>query len=87
MHDYLIGRFTVNTSLAYYYCHNGPLHIYRIMHIIIDIQKDHGISFCVLDQIKHYVCISGVDHIHAATVVVNELEGKSDIVFGFLSIA
>ncbi|XVF76119.1 hypothetical protein PTKIN_Ptkin13bG0240200 [Pterospermum kingtungense] len=37
MHDYLIGGFTANTTLAHYCRDNGLLlHIHRAMHAVID---------------------------------------------------
>ncbi|KAK8470452.1 LOW QUALITY PROTEIN: hypothetical protein PHAVU_004G151000, partial [Phaseolus vulgaris] len=54
IHDYLIGRFTANTSLTHYCRDNGLLlHIHRAMHAIIDSQKNHGIHFRVLAKALH----------------------------------
>jgi ribulose-bisphosphate carboxylase large chain len=40
MHDYPMGCFTANTSLAHYCRENGLLlHIHRAMHAVIDRQK------------------------------------------------
>ncbi|CAN6440737.1 unnamed protein product [Victoria cruziana] len=42
MHDYLIGGFTTNTSLAHYCRDNGLLlHIYCAMHAVIDRKRNH----------------------------------------------
>ncbi|KAL7609413.1 hypothetical protein Lser_V15G13556 [Lactuca serriola] len=63
MHDYLIGGFTANTSLAHYCRDNGLLlHIHRVMHAVIDRQKNHGIHFRVLAKALR---MSGGDHIHS----------------------
>ncbi|CAN6446803.1 unnamed protein product [Victoria cruziana] len=67
MHDYLIGGFTANTSLAHYCRDNGLLlHIHRTMHAVIDRQRNHGIHFRVLVKV---LCMSGGDHIHSGTIV------------------
>ena len=68
MHDYLTGGFTTNTTLAYY-CRD-ILHIYRVMHAIIDRQKYHGMHFRVLAKA---LCLFGGDHIHCfeMTSVIN----------------
>ncbi|MFQ6634825.1 hypothetical protein Gotur_012256 [Gossypium turneri] len=67
MHDYLTGGFTSNTSLAHYYRDNGLLlHIHRVIHVVIDRQKNHGMHFHVLAKALR---MSGGDHIHAGTVV------------------
>ncbi|CAA3001923.1 ribulose-1,5-bisphosphate carboxylase oxygenase large subunit [Olea europaea subsp. europaea] len=66
MYDYLIGGFTANTSLAHYCLDNGLLlHIHRVMHVVIDRQKNHGIKFCVLVKA---LCMSGGDYINSGTV-------------------
>ena len=81
MHDYLTGRFTANTSLAHYCRDNGLLlHIHRAMHAVIDRQKNHGIHFRVLAKALR---MSGRDHIHSGTVVVN-LKEKETTLWAFL---
>ncbi|KAK4577489.1 hypothetical protein RGQ29_027842 [Quercus rubra] len=83
MHDYLIGGFTANTSLAHYCRDNGLLlHIHRAMHIVIDRQKNHGIHFRVLAKALR---MSGGDHIHSGTVV-GKLEGEREITLGFVDL-
>ncbi|KAL5053348.1 hypothetical protein RYX36_034030 [Vicia faba] len=76
MHDYLTGGFTANTTLSHYFRDNGLLlHIHRVMHAVIDRQKNHGMHFRVLAKALH---MSGGDHIHAGTVV-GKLEGEREI--------
>ncbi|TYH45954.1 hypothetical protein ES332_D11G301900v1 [Gossypium tomentosum] len=83
MHDYLIGGFTANTSLAHYCRDNGLLlHIHRAMHVVIDRQKNHGMHFRVLAKALR---MFGGDHIHAGTVV-GKLEGEKDITLGFVDL-
>ncbi|PHU19935.1 Ribulose bisphosphate carboxylase large chain [Capsicum chinense] len=44
MHDYLMGGFTANTSLAHYCRDNGLLlYIHHVMDAVIDIPKNHGV--------------------------------------------
>ncbi|KAM3744748.1 hypothetical protein ACB098_06G075400 [Castanea mollissima] len=84
MHDYLTGGFIENTSLAHYCRDNGLLlHIHRVMHAVIDRQKNHGIHFHVLAKALR---MSGGDHIHSDTVVV-KLEGEREITLGFIEAA
>ncbi|CAN6446836.1 unnamed protein product [Victoria cruziana] len=83
MHDYLIGGFTANTSLAHYCRDNGLLlHIHHTMHAIIDRQRNHGIHFRVLAKV---LCMSGGDHIHSGTIV-GKLEGERDVTLGFVDL-
>jgi ribulose-bisphosphate carboxylase large chain len=83
MHDYLMGGFTANTSLAHY-CRDNDLllHIHRAMHAVIDRQKSHGMHFRVLAKA---LCMSGGDHIHSGTVV-GKLEGERDVTLGFVDL-
>ncbi|CAN6454789.1 unnamed protein product [Victoria cruziana] len=83
MHDYLIGGFTANTSLALYCRDNGLLlHIHRTMHAVIDRQRNHGIHFRVLAEV---LCMSGGHHIHSSTIV-GKLEGERDVTLGFVDL-
>ncbi|KAK4349167.1 hypothetical protein RND71_031922 [Anisodus tanguticus] len=83
MHDYLMGGFTANTSLAHY-CQDNCLllHIHHAMNAVIDRQKNHGILFRVLAKA---LCISGGDHIHSGTVV-GKFEGERDITLGYVDL-
>ncbi|WOH14695.1 hypothetical protein DCAR_0934217 [Daucus carota subsp. sativus] len=70
--DYLTGRFTANTKLAHYYRDNGLLlHIHRIMHAVVDRQKNHGIHFrvpakalCIVDERSTTVTTSGLNTLY-----------------------
>uniref|UniRef100_K4CCX8 Ribulose bisphosphate carboxylase large subunit C-terminal domain-containing protein n=1 Tax=Solanum lycopersicum TaxID=4081 RepID=K4CCX8_SOLLC len=79
MHYYLSGGFTANTTLAHICRDNGLLlHIHRVIHAVIDRQKNHGIHFLVLEKSLH---LSGGDHIHSGTVV-GKLEGVLHVASG-----
>ncbi|PHT50236.1 Ribulose bisphosphate carboxylase large chain [Capsicum baccatum] len=83
MHDYLMGGFTANTSLAYYCRDNGLLlYIHHAKDAVIDIPKNHGMQFWVLAKV---LCMSGGDHIHAGTIV-GKLDGERDITLGFVDL-
>ena len=83
MHDYLTGEFTANTSLSNYCRDNGLLlHIHRVMHAVIDRQRNHGIHFRVLAKALR---MSGGDHLHSGTVV-SKLEGERAVTLGFVDL-
>jgi len=83
IHDYLIGGFTVNTTLVHYCRDNGLLlHIHRAMHAILDRQKNHGMHFHVLVKALR---LSSGDHIHFGTVV-GKLEGERQVILGFVDL-
>lgn len=50
------------------YCRDNGLllHIHRVMHVVIDRHKNHGIHLRVLTRA---LCLSGEDHIQSGTVV------------------
>eukprot|EP01018_Ginkgo_biloba_P034856 Gb_41661 [translate_table: standard] len=73
MHDYLMGGFTTNTSLAHYCRDNGLLlHIHCVMHTVINKQRNHDMHFYILAKV---LCMFGGDHIYSSTVV-SKLEGE-----------
>ncbi|XVF50373.1 hypothetical protein PTKIN_Ptkin04bG0093900 [Pterospermum kingtungense] len=83
MHDYLIGGFTTNTTLAHYCRDNGlVLYIHHEMHTVIDRQKNHGMDFPILAKALR---LFDRDHIHAG-IVVGKLEREREITLGFVDL-
>ena len=79
MIDLTIG-FTAIQSMAKWARKNSViLHLHRAGHSTYTRQKTHGISFRVISK---WMRLSGVDHIHAGTVV-GKLEGDPNSVQGF----
>jgi ribulose-bisphosphate carboxylase large chain len=79
MIDLIIG-YTAIQSIAYWSRKNDMiLHLHRAGHSTYTRQKTHGINFRVICK---WMRMSGVDHIHAGTVV-GKLEGDPNTVKGF----
>jgi ribulose-bisphosphate carboxylase large chain len=79
MIDLIIG-YTAIQSIAYWSRANDMiLHLHRAGHSTYTRQKTHGINFRVICK---WMRMSGVDHIHAGTVV-GKLEGDPNTVKGF----
>ena len=79
MIDLIIG-YTAIQSIAYWARKNDMiLHLHRAGHSTYTRQKNHGINFRVICK---WMRMSGVDHIHAGTVV-GKLEGDPNSVKGF----
>jgi len=79
MIDLIIG-YTAIQSIAYWSRKNDMiLHLHRAGHSTYTRQKSHGINFRVICK---WMRMSGVDHIHAGTVV-GKLEGDPSTVKGF----
>jgi len=79
MIDLVIG-YTAIQSMAYWARKNDMiLHLHRAGHSTYTRQKNHGVNFRVICK---WMRMSGVDHIHAGTVV-GKLEGDPNAVKGF----
>ena len=77
--DLIIG-YTAIQTIAYWSRKNDMiLHLHRAGHSTYTRQKTHGINFRVICK---WMRMSGVDHIHAGTVV-GKLEGDPNTVKGF----
>jgi ribulose-bisphosphate carboxylase large chain len=82
MIDLVIGYSAIQ-SMAYWARKNDVLlHLHRAGNSTYARQKDHGINFRVICK---WMRMSGVDHIHAGTVV-GKLEGDPALVKGFYKI-
>jgi len=76
----LVMGYTAIQSIAYWSRKNDMiLHLHRAGHSTYTRQKTHGINFRVICK---WMRMSGVDHIHAGTVV-GKLEGDPNAVKGF----
>merc|ERR1711937_388234 len=82
MIDLVIGYSAIQ-SMAYWARKNDVLlHLHRAGNSTYARQKDHGINFRVICK---WMRMSGVDHIHAGTVV-GKLEGDPLMIKGFYDI-
>jgi ribulose-bisphosphate carboxylase large chain len=82
MIDLVIG-YTAIQSMSNWCRRNGMLlHMHRAGHSTFTRQKTHGVSFRVICK---WLRLSGVDHLHAGTVV-GKLEGDKESVLGFYDI-
>ncbi len=82
MVDLVIG-WTAIQSMSYWARRNDMLlHMHRAGHSTYTRQKDHGISFRVISK---WLRLSGVDHLHAGTVV-GKLEGDRNSVLGYYDV-
>jgi ribulose-bisphosphate carboxylase large chain len=79
MIDLTIG-YTAIQSMAKWARKNGLiLHLHRAGHSTYTRQKTHGVNFRVISK---WMCMAGVDHIHAGTVV-GKLEGDPNAIRGY----
>ena len=82
MIDLVIG-YTAIQSMSNWCRRNGMLlHMHRAGHSTYTRQKTHGVSFRVICK---WLRLSGVDHLHAGTVV-GKLEGDKESVLGFYDV-
>ena len=82
MIDLIIG-YTAIQTIAYWARNNDMiLHLHRAGHSTYTRQKTHGINFRVICK---WMRMSGVDHIHAGTVV-GKLEGDPLMIKGFYDV-
>ncbi|MEI6776791.1 MAG: form I ribulose bisphosphate carboxylase large subunit [Chloroflexales bacterium] len=79
MIDLTIGYTAIQSMAAWCRKNSVILHLHRAGHSTYTRQKTHGISFRVISK---WMRLSGVDHIHAGTVV-GKLEGDPNSVQGF----
>lgn len=79
MIDLTVG-YTAIQSMANWARKNGViLHLHRAGHGTYTRQKTHGVSFRVISK---WMRLSGIDHIHAGTVV-GKLEGDPHMIHGY----
>jgi len=79
MIDLVIGYTAIQSMGIWARKHSMVLHLHRAGHSTYTRQKNHGINFRVICK---WMRMSGVDHIHAGTVV-GKLEGDPNSVKGF----
>jgi ribulose-bisphosphate carboxylase large chain len=79
MIDLTVGYTAIQSMAAWCRKNSVILHMHRAGHSTYTRQKTHGISFRVISK---WMRLSGVDHIHAGTVV-GKLEGDPNSVQGF----
>jgi ribulose-bisphosphate carboxylase large chain len=79
MIDLVIGYTAIQTMAIWARNNDMILHLHRAGHSTYTRQKSHGINFRVICK---WMRMSGVDHIHAGTVV-GKLEGDPKAVKGF----
>jgi ribulose-bisphosphate carboxylase large chain len=79
MIDLVIGYTAIQSISIWGRKHDMIIHLHRAGHSTYTRQKNHGINFRVICK---WMRMSGVDHIHAGTVV-GKLEGDPNAVKGF----
>ena len=79
MIDLVIGYTAIQSIAIWGRKHDMIIHLHRAGHSTYTRQKTHGINFRVICK---WMRMSGVDHIHAGTVV-GKLEGDPNSVKGF----
>jgi ribulose-bisphosphate carboxylase large chain len=82
MIDLVIGYTAIQSMAKWARKNDMILHLHRAGHSTYTRQKTHGISFRVISK---WMRLSGVDHIHAGTIV-GKLEGDPNSVQGFYDI-
>jgi ribulose-bisphosphate carboxylase large chain len=82
MIDLVIGYTAIQSMSNWARKNDMLLHMHRAGHSTFTRQKDHGVSFRVICK---WLRLSGVDHLHAGTVV-GKLEGDRNSVLGFYDI-
>ena len=82
MVDLVIGWTAIQSMSKWARRNDMLLHMHRAGHSTYTRQKDHGISFRVISK---WLRLSGVDHLHAGTVV-GKLEGDRNSVLGYYDV-
>lgn len=82
MVDLVIGWTAIQSMSNWARRNDMLLHMHRAGHSTYTRQKDHGISFRVISK---WLRLSGVDHLHAGTVV-GKLEGDRNSVLGYYDV-
>ena len=82
MIDLVIGYTAIQTAAIYARENDMVLHLHRAGNSTYARQKNHGINFRVICK---WMRMSGVDHIHAGTVV-GKLEGDPLMIKGFYDV-
>ncbi|HET6497377.1 MAG TPA: form I ribulose bisphosphate carboxylase large subunit [Thermoleophilia bacterium] len=82
MVDLVIGWTAIQSMSNWARRNDMLLHMHRAGHSTYTRQKDHGVSFRVISK---WLRLSGVDHLHAGTVV-GKLEGDRNSVLGFYDV-
>jgi len=82
MIDLVIGYTAIQSMAIWARKNDTILHLHRAGHSTYTRQKNHGINFRVICK---WMRMSGVDHIHAGTVV-GKLEGDPNTVKGFYDV-
>jgi ribulose-bisphosphate carboxylase large chain len=82
MLDLVVGWTAIQSMSNWARRHDMLLHMHRAGHSTYTRQKDHGVSFRVISK---WLRLSGVDHLHAGTVV-GKLEGDRNSVLGFYDV-
>ena len=82
MVDLVIGWTAIQSMSNWARRNDMLLHMHRAGHSTYTRQKDHGVSFRVISK---WLRLSGVDHLHAGTVV-GKLEGDRNSVLGYYDV-